>query len=79
VKIKNALPGKGSASFMRQCDRYNPPWERYTGTNYMQTEEVVKRNNVIIALLTWIGGFFTKIGWFVTLLICVKNDYTYSR
>jgi hypothetical protein len=28
---------------MRQSDRYNPPWERYTRADYIEIKEFVKR------------------------------------
>jgi hypothetical protein len=27
---------------MRKSDRYNPPWERYTGANYTESGKAVK-------------------------------------
>jgi hypothetical protein len=36
---------------MRESYRYNPPWERYTGTNYKESADVVKRKIENIAIL----------------------------
>lgn len=36
---------------MRQSDRYNPPWERYTGAIMTDERDFVKRNYKNIAKL----------------------------
>jgi len=45
---------------MRQCDRYNPPWERYTRANYMQVEEIVKRKTIKLATSVRIDRLVTQ-------------------
>lgn len=37
---------------MRQSDRYNPPWERYTRTKYTRIREFVKRKTQLFAKLS---------------------------
>jgi len=61
---------------MRQFDRYNPPWERYTRTNYIHTDEIVKRKKIIIALLA--SWFFTKSSVFTAIDLCERLLYLFK-
>ena len=46
---------------MRQSDRYNPPWERYTRADYREIAEIVKQ--------------IMQNGIFITSVRCKKDTF----